>query len=111
MKHKMKCFELRILCMEVINHRRKRPAHRCPISLDIGLATKPEVRSFQGHHGAGLEFSFLKCQLMRFKASFISTLVNNETKLKLLCTVIAECTLQISRWNYWIVRFKAFTMV
>jgi hypothetical protein len=44
----MKRFELRILCVVVSYHRRKQQAHRYPISLDIGLAIKPEVRRVQG---------------------------------------------------------------
>jgi len=43
----IKCFELRVLFVGVSNHRRKQQAHRYPISLDIGLATKPEVRRVQ----------------------------------------------------------------
>lgn len=34
--------------------------------------------------------SFLKCRLVRLKASLISTLVNNESTLKLLCPMIVD---------------------
>jgi len=48
MMHKMmKRCELIILCMGVGYHGRKQQAHRYSISLDIGLATKPEVRRVQ----------------------------------------------------------------
>jgi len=57
MIHKlMKCFELRILCMRVSYHRRKQQAHRYPVSLDTGLATKPEVGRVQDIMEQGQNF-------------------------------------------------------
>jgi hypothetical protein len=54
----MKHFELIILCMGVSYHRRKQQAHRYPISLDTGLATKPEVRRVQDIMDQGQNFLF-----------------------------------------------------
>jgi len=59
MIHKMmKCFELGIICMGVSCHRRKQQAHRYPIILDIGLATKSEVRRVQDIMEQGQNFLF-----------------------------------------------------
>lgn len=57
MIHKMmKRFELIILYMGVSYHGRKQQAHRYSISLDIGLATKPEVGRVQDIMEQGQNF-------------------------------------------------------
>jgi hypothetical protein len=59
MIHKiMKHFELSILCMGVGYHRRKQQAHKYPISLYTGLATKSKVRRVQDIMEQGQNFLF-----------------------------------------------------